>query len=86
MDGWDLRVVLMCGRNAQGKHIKTPALVGTILPGVTRNSILKLAVDMGYTVEETNVAVKEALQADEVFTSGAVRLRASDTKGRRDER
>lgn len=58
------------GRVVQGKHIKTPALVGTILPGVTRKSILQLAEDAGYTVEETNVAVTEALEADEVFTSG----------------
>ena len=54
----------------QGKSIKTPPLVGTILPGVTRMSLLQLAQDMGFTATEDNVSVLEALQADEVFTTG----------------
>lgn len=45
-------------------------LQGTILPGITRKSILELAVSKGYTVEEGPVTLEEALQADEVFTSG----------------
>lgn len=54
----------------KGKHIKTPALLGTILPGITRMSILELAAAKGYTVEEAPVTLEEALQADEIFTSG----------------
>lgn len=54
----------------KGKTIKTPPLVGTILPGVTRESILQLAAKKGYSVEETSVSVSEALEADEVFTTG----------------
>lgn len=56
----------------QGKCIKTPPLKGTILPGVTRASILELAAAKGYTVEETNVSIEEALASDEVFTTGTV--------------
>lgn len=52
------------------KHIRTPALQGTILPGITRRSILELAAAKGYTVEEVPVTLEEALEADEVFTSG----------------
>ena len=43
---------------------------GTILPGITRRSILELAASKGYSVEEGPVTLEEALKADEVFTSG----------------
>ena len=43
---------------------------GTILPGITRRSILELAESRGYTVEEAPITLEEGLQADEVFTSG----------------
>ncbi len=35
----------------------TPSLSGSILPGITRDSVLRLARDWGVEVEETNVAV-----------------------------
>lgn len=54
----------------KGKSIKTPPLSGTILPGVTRKSIIDLARMRGYTVSEEPVSVTEALAADEVFTTG----------------
>lgn len=54
----------------KGKTIKTPPLMGTILPGVTRRSIVELARSRGYTVEEAPVSVTEAMQADEIFTTG----------------
>ena len=44
-----------------GDHIVTPALSGSILPGVTRDSILKLAPDLGYTVEEASIDITELL-------------------------
>ncbi|KAJ0009857.1 hypothetical protein Pint_34232 [Pistacia integerrima] len=50
--------------------ISTPATHGTILPGVTRKSIIKLASDMGYQVEERNVPLEDLLNADEVFCTG----------------
>lgn len=55
----------------QGKHIKTPPLNGTILPGVTRASIIELAPSLGFTVSEEPISVTEALAGDEVFTCGA---------------
>jgi len=45
-----------------GKLI-TPAVSSTILNGVTRSSVLTLARDMGYTVEERKVAVEEVIEA-----------------------
>lgn len=46
----------------KGRHIKTPPLSGTILPGVTRRSIIELARSKGYTVEEAPTSVHEAMQ------------------------
>ncbi|KAJ9525192.1 hypothetical protein QJQ45_020710, partial [Haematococcus lacustris] len=54
----------------KGNTIKTPPLQGTILPGVTRRSILELAAHRGYQVEEVPVSVHEAMEADELFTTG----------------
>ena len=43
---------------------------GSILPGITRDSVLTLARQCGYDVEEGAVHVDEAMTADEVFTTG----------------
>jgi branched-chain amino acid aminotransferase len=37
---------------------------------VTRKSVIQLARQLGYEVQETNVAVTEAMEADEIFTTG----------------
>ncbi|CAL5204828.1 unnamed protein product [Lathyrus oleraceus] len=55
---------------AKGKKISTPAINGTILPGITRKSVIEIATDLGYQVEERVVAVDELTEADEVFCSG----------------
>ncbi len=41
----------------------TPSLSGSILPGITRESVLRLARDWGMEVEETNVAVDFVVNA-----------------------
>lgn len=54
----------------------TPALNGSILPGITRNSILTLAKDFGLTVEERKISIDEVFSEyekgnlKEVFGSG----------------
>lgn len=50
--------------------ISTPSLHGTILPGVTRKTIIALARTRGYEVQERLVSVDELLDADEVFCTG----------------
>ena len=45
----------------EGKHIVTPALSGSILPGVTRDSLLKLAPALGYTAKEDRLDIFEIL-------------------------
>jgi branched-chain amino acid aminotransferase len=54
----------------KGKTIKTPPLGGTILPGVTRESTIQLARKLAYDVIEEPVSIHEAMEADEVFTTG----------------
>lgn len=50
--------------------ISTPPTNGTILPGVTRKTVIDIASDHGYQVEERTVPVEELLDADEVFCTG----------------
>lgn len=46
-----------------GGKLFTPALDGTILRGVTRDSILRIARDEGFEVEERRVSVAEIVEA-----------------------
>lgn len=46
----------------EGKHISTPALSGSILAGITRDSVLKMAPDLGFTVSEDRIDVYQALE------------------------
>jgi branched-chain amino acid aminotransferase len=48
----------------------TPELTGTILPGITRDSIIKLARNNGMEVIETKVSAEFAMDADEAFCCG----------------
>ena len=50
--------------------IYTPDLTGTILPGITRASVIQIARDLGHEVREERVDVDMALDADEAFCAG----------------
>ena len=51
--------------------LKTPSLRGSILPGITRDSVLKIADSiLGLDIEEGDVTIHELLNADEVFFTG----------------
>ena len=50
--------------------IATPGQHNSILDGIVRRSIIQIARDLGYTVEERNVARAEMYLADEVFLTG----------------
>ncbi|KAF1861440.1 hypothetical protein Lal_00025760 [Lupinus albus] len=54
----------------KGNTISTPKAEGSILPGITRKSIIDIAIDLDYKVEERGVEVEELLMADEVFCTG----------------
>ncbi len=59
-----------------GDELVTPPLEGTILPGVTRDSVLAMARHWGMTVSERRIGMEEIVQAaaagtlKEVFASG----------------
>ena len=48
-----------------GDEVITPPLSGSILPGITRESVLQLARDLGYTVAERPITITEVFQASE---------------------
>lgn len=48
----------------------TPGLEYAPLPGITRDTVMTLAQDMGYTVVEKAISVDEMLAADEAFFTG----------------
>ena len=50
--------------------ITTPPLSTSILPGITRETIIDIATDLGYVIEEGNVIRSDLYLADEVFMTG----------------
>ncbi len=63
-----------------GDELITPALTGTILPGVTRHSVIQLARHFGVKVAERPLAIDEIIAASqkgtlkEVFASGTAAI------------
>jgi branched-chain amino acid aminotransferase len=51
--------------------VVTPPLSVGILPGITRDSVMRLAKDMGYDVAERNLTRSELFLADELFFTGS---------------
>ena len=45
----------------EGNVVRTPTLSGSILPGITRDSLLKLAPKLGYEVEEARLDIHDVL-------------------------
>jgi branched-chain amino acid aminotransferase len=62
--------------------ISTPDLSASILTGVTRDSVMQIAADLGYELQEKQIIRTELYLADEVFMTGTaaeiVPLRAID--------
>ncbi len=73
MGGMNLFFVYGSGAHAR---LVTPALTGTLLPGITRESLLQLGADLGYAVEEGSISVEQwregcaSGQISEVFACG----------------
>jgi branched-chain amino acid aminotransferase len=66
MGGMNLYFVYGSGSDAR---IVTPALTGTLLPGVTRDSLLTIAQEFGYAAEEGKVSTDEWQEGN---ASGAI--------------
>jgi branched-chain amino acid aminotransferase len=56
MGGMNLFFVLGAGDDAE---LVTPELTGTLLPGITRDSLITLAREMGHRVTERRISVEE---------------------------
>ncbi|HET6501213.1 MAG TPA: branched-chain amino acid aminotransferase [Amycolatopsis sp.] len=73
MGGMNLFFVFGSGADAR---VVTPALTGSLLPGVIRSSLLRLAADFGHPVEERRISTEEWEKAaasgelTEVFACG----------------
>ena len=73
MGGMNLFFVYGSGRSAR---IMTPALTGTLLPGITRDALLTLGPDLGIPAEEGRISVEqwragcESGEITEVFACG----------------
>lgn len=74
LDGVERRYVEECGVMnvffVLDDRVITPALSGTILPGITRDSVITLLRDAGHTVEERRIAIDEIV---ELHTQGRLR-------------
>jgi branched-chain amino acid aminotransferase len=63
-----------------GGKLVTPALEGSILPGVTRDCVIQLAEDLGVAVEERRISLAELMAAgkagtlEEMFGTGTASL------------
>ena len=55
---------------ARGDVICTPGHTSSILDGITRASVIQIARDLGYTIEERAIARAELYLAEEVFLTG----------------
>ena len=54
----------------KGGVVRTPPLSTSILPGITRNTVIQIAQDLGYVVEETSIIRSDLAIADEIFMTG----------------
>jgi len=70
LDGKEHRYIEECGvmnvffvySDGSTRHVITPELGDTILPGVTRDSVLALLHDMAVPVEERKIAIDEVVE------------------------
>lgn len=55
----------------KGDVINTPPLASSILPGLTRDSIMRIAKDLDYEVRERRIPRELLYVADEIFLTGS---------------
>ncbi|MFJ4839098.1 branched-chain amino acid aminotransferase [Streptomyces sp. NPDC088746] len=54
-----MNLYFVYGQEDGGKRIVTPSLTGSLLAGITRDSLLTVARDLGYTSEEGRVSIDQ---------------------------
>ncbi len=53
-----------------GNIVSTPPLSSSVLPGITRNTVIEILEKLGYTVKEESIPRERLYIADEVFFTG----------------
>jgi branched-chain amino acid aminotransferase len=68
-----------------GSSLSTPPTTRSLLPGLTRATVMELAAGLGLTVSEGDLQVDDLYSADEVFTTGTASgvLPVPELNGRR---
>jgi branched-chain amino acid aminotransferase len=54
----------------KGGEVYTPDLSTSILPGITRDTVIQIAQDLGYTVHQKSLIRSDLYLADEAFMTG----------------
>jgi branched-chain amino acid aminotransferase len=65
MGGMNLYFVYGGGSGGAARRIVTPELSGSLLPGITRDSLLTIAADLGYEVAEGRICVDDWKRGNE---------------------
>jgi branched-chain amino acid aminotransferase len=55
----------------RNKEIATPSISSSVLEGITRDTIIRIAKDMGYSVVERVIPRTELYMSDEIFLTGS---------------
>ena len=56
----------------EGQRLLTPPLDTPVLPGITRATVIELAVELGIPVREQELRLAELLEADEAFLTNSL--------------
>ena len=54
-----MNLMFVYGSSDDGVRVVTPELSGSLLPGITRDSLLQVAEDLGYDTEEVRISVDD---------------------------
>ncbi|EEF40259.1 branched-chain amino acid aminotransferase, putative [Ricinus communis] len=72
-EGFD-DLLFLDAATGKGFYMQYFHIEGTILPGITRKSMMDIARDFGYQVQERLIPVEDVLDADEVFCTGTAMI------------
>jgi branched-chain amino acid aminotransferase len=54
----------------RNSNIYTPSIASSVLEGITRDTAITIAKDLGYEVKERSISRTELYHADEIFLTG----------------
>ena len=57
----------------RNSNIYTPSIASSVLEGITRDTAITIAKNLGYEVKERSISRTELYMADEIFLTGTPR-------------